>query len=164
MGFQSETMADMDVDASGAKHEEVVHVCHVSVVACQFVILSCIICHLCSNGADASGAKAEEVVHVCHLSFVACQFVILTCVICHLLLAKEGDAWEEMEADAAKAKQRSMYFNETFFTLTHSVASHNYHMSLMHSSTPPSKHIKPINASVLGIPKLVQQRITNHDI
>ena len=40
----------MDVEASGEEAKEVVHVCHVSFVACQFVILSCVICHFCSNG------------------------------------------------------------------------------------------------------------------
>ena len=40
----------MEVEASGEKAEEVVHVCHVSFVACQFVILSCVICQFCSNG------------------------------------------------------------------------------------------------------------------
>ena len=34
----------MEIEASGENAEEVVHVCHVSVVACQFVILSCVIC------------------------------------------------------------------------------------------------------------------------
>ena len=63
MGFQSEAMEEakeeaswlsgdtsLDVEFSGEEAKEVVHVCHVSFVACQFVILSCVICHLCSNG------------------------------------------------------------------------------------------------------------------
>ena len=67
MGFQSEAMEEaswskkeeamednmednMEVEASGEEAKEVVHVCHVSVVACQFVIFSCVIFHFCSNG------------------------------------------------------------------------------------------------------------------
>ena len=34
----------MEIEAFGENAEEVVHVCHVSFVACQFVILSCVIC------------------------------------------------------------------------------------------------------------------------
>ena len=34
----------MEDENSGEKAEEVVHVCHVSFVACKFVILSCVIC------------------------------------------------------------------------------------------------------------------------
>ena len=40
-GAKAEAMED---ENSGEKAEEVVHVCHVSFVACKSVILSCVIC------------------------------------------------------------------------------------------------------------------------
>ena len=62
MGFQSEAMEEAKEEASWFSGDtsldvefspcgmEVVHVCHVSFVAGQFVILSCVICQLCING------------------------------------------------------------------------------------------------------------------